>query len=70
MDEHGGIGPGSGAVHHIALDCGGHDDMVARLERLGVQHRRNAVPAIGLRQIFVHDPNGVMVELNFPGQPF
>ncbi len=57
--------PGSGAVHHIAFNCSGYDAMIARLERLCVAHRTNHVTEIGLRQIFIHDPNGVMLELNF-----
>jgi catechol 2,3-dioxygenase-like lactoylglutathione lyase family enzyme len=63
-------GTGGGAVHHIALDCAGFEAMEERLEGLGVERRINQVPPIGLRQIFVHDPNGVMVELNFFGAPF
>jgi catechol 2,3-dioxygenase-like lactoylglutathione lyase family enzyme len=59
------IGADTGAVHHVALDCTGHDDMVARLERLGVEHRLNHVRAIDLKQIFVRDPNGVLLELNY-----
>jgi catechol 2,3-dioxygenase-like lactoylglutathione lyase family enzyme len=59
------IGADTGAVHHIALDCSGHDAMVARLDRLDVAHRANHVTAIDLKQIFVHDPNGVLIELNY-----
>jgi catechol 2,3-dioxygenase-like lactoylglutathione lyase family enzyme len=55
----------TGAVHHIALDCSDHDAMIARLDRLGVCHRDNHVTAIDLKQIFVHDPNGVLIELNY-----
>jgi len=59
------IGTDTGAVHHVALDCSDHDAMIARLDRLGVPHRDNHVVAIDLRQIFVHDPNGVLLELNY-----
>ena len=59
------IGADTGAVHHVALDCEGHDAMVAKLERLGLEHRLNHVKAIDLKQIFVHDPNGVLLELNY-----
>lgn len=55
----------TGAIHHVALDCTDHDAMVARLEQHGLAYRCNDIPAIELRQIFVHDPNGVLVELNF-----
>jgi len=59
------IGTDTGAVHHVALDCTGHDEMVDRLDRLGVDHRLNHVQAIDLKQIFVRDPNGVLLELNY-----
>ncbi len=58
-------GQGSGAVHHVALDCSDHAAMLARLATLGLAHRCNDVPSIGLAQIFVSDPNGVLIELNF-----
>jgi catechol 2,3-dioxygenase-like lactoylglutathione lyase family enzyme len=60
-------GETTGAVHHVALKCAGHAEMVARLEARGLAHSFNDVPSIGLRQIFVVDPNGVLLELNFPG---
>lgn len=60
---------GTGAVHHVALDCAGHDAMVAALEGRGLPYRLNHVAPIDLKQIFVHDPNGVLLELNYrPGK--
>lgn len=62
-------GGGTGAVHHVALDCAGHDAMVARLDGLGLAYRLNHVGQIDLKQIFVQDPNGVLLELNYrPGK--
>lgn len=57
----------TGAVHHIALNCSGYDEMIARLDRRAADFQRNTVAAIGLRQIFTMDPNGVLLELNFFG---
>jgi catechol 2,3-dioxygenase-like lactoylglutathione lyase family enzyme len=57
----------TGAVHHVALRCAGHAEMTARLTDHGLDHRHNRVDSIGLRQIFVQDPNGVLFELNFFG---
>jgi hypothetical protein len=51
----------------VALRCSGYDEIRARLTRRGVEHRLNEVTAIGLRQIFVLDPNDVLLELNFFG---
>lgn len=62
------VGGDTGPVHHVALDAHDHDAMVVRLDRLGVGHRRNHVEAVGLRQIFVRDPNGVLLELNYRGE--
>ena len=59
------IGQDTGAVHHVALACYGHDAMLATLDRLGLEHRENHVVAIDLKQIFVRDPNGVLLELNY-----
>jgi len=42
-------------------------ELRARLKSRGLEHRLNEVPAAGLRQIFVLDPNGVLLELNFFG---
>ncbi len=59
-----GIGP-TGAIHHVALNCSGYDEMCSRLTARGMDYQLNTVTAIGLRQIFTQDPNGVLLELNF-----
>lgn len=59
------IGDDTGPVHHIALDCSDHDAMTARLDKMGLEYRLNHVKAIDLKQIFVRDPNGVLLELNY-----
>ncbi len=55
----------TGALHHVAFNCTGHEAMVARLDARGMEYRRNLVPSIGLVQLFVIDPHGVLLELNF-----
>ena len=57
----------TGALHHIALRCSGYDATLARLAAMALDYRTNRVPAAGLRQLFVHDPDGVLLELNFFG---
>lgn len=57
----------TGALHHVALNCGGYDATLDRLRLRGLAHHCNHVSAIGLRQIFVKDPNDVLLELNFFG---
>ena len=62
------MAPGpTGALHHIAFRCTGYDDTLARATAMAVDHRCNEVTAIGLRQLFVTDPDGVLLELNFFG---
>jgi catechol 2,3-dioxygenase-like lactoylglutathione lyase family enzyme len=57
----------TGALHHVALRCSGYEELRARLTRRGIAHQLNEVTAVGLRQIFVLDPNQVLLELNFFG---
>lgn len=58
-------GPTTGAVHHVALNCEGFADMVDRLKARSLAYEVNDVASIGLKQVFVVDPNGVLLELNF-----
>ena len=63
------VDPGpTGALHHVALRCSGYEEVRTRLTRRGIGHRLNEVAAVGLRQIFVLDPNQVLLELNFFGK--
>lgn len=55
----------TGSIHHVALRCSGYGEMVGRLGVRGLDYRANDVASIGLRQLFVMDPNGVLLELNF-----
>ncbi len=62
------VTPGpTGALHHVALNCTGFDDMIARLTARGLEYRSNTVAAIRLRRVFAPDPNSVLLELNFFG---
>lgn len=60
------VRPGpTGALHHVALNCSGYEETLARLDAHALAYRVNRVAAIGLRQVFTLDPNGVLFELNF-----
>ena len=63
------VHPGSetGAIHHVALNCSGYDEVVGKLDAMGAEYQTNLVAAIGLRQVFTADPNNVLLELNFFG---
>ena len=60
-----GTGAGTGAFDHIAFRGRDAGETVARLKRHGVAFREGQVPGLGLHQVFVRDPNGIMVEMNF-----
>ena len=57
---------GTGAIDHVAFFGTGLAPMLARLQQHGIAVRERSVPLLGLHQVFVDDPNGVVVELNFP----
>jgi len=57
---------GTGAVDHLAFMAEDIDEMRDRLQRASIPSREREVPLLGLRQIFIEDPNGVTIELNFP----
>lgn len=57
--------PGTGAADHIAFHGNDADDILQRLQQHDIAYGRNDVPEAGLLQLFVTDPNGVKVELNF-----
>jgi catechol 2,3-dioxygenase-like lactoylglutathione lyase family enzyme len=62
------VTPGpTGSIHHVALNCSGYDDVIGRLDAREMDYQSNLVAAIGLRQVFTMDPNGVLLELNFWG---
>ncbi len=57
--------PDSGVVHHVAFVSRGFDGMKHRLSSKGMPFDARQVPGGELWQIFVNDPNGVMIELNY-----
>jgi len=57
--------PDSGVVHHVAFASRGFDGMKQRLESKKMPYDARQVPGGDLWQIFVDDPNGVLIELNY-----
>lgn len=57
---------GSGAVDHIAFFATGLETMLSHLKTVGVPCRERTVPSIGLHQLFLDDPSGIVIELNYP----
>jgi catechol 2,3-dioxygenase-like lactoylglutathione lyase family enzyme len=55
----------SGVIDHIAFGSRGFEAMKRHLGHKGVEFRVNEVPNSSRRQIFLTDPNNVLIELNF-----
>ena len=55
----------SGVVHHVAFASRDFAGMKQRLQSKGMKFDARQVPGGELWQIFVNDPNGVMIELNY-----
>lgn len=60
-------GAPTNALHHVALRCTGFDAACGRLDALGLPYRTMDQSRIGLKQIFLADPNAVNLELTFLG---
>jgi catechol 2,3-dioxygenase-like lactoylglutathione lyase family enzyme len=58
-------GGATGAIHHVAFECDALDETIARIEARGLRYERAELPEIRLTQLFVVDPNNVLLELNF-----
>jgi catechol 2,3-dioxygenase-like lactoylglutathione lyase family enzyme len=53
------------ALDHLALACEGLDETLERLKTHSVHYDLERVPASNQVQVFVRDPAGVSLELNF-----
>jgi catechol 2,3-dioxygenase-like lactoylglutathione lyase family enzyme len=57
--------PDSGVIDHVAFGSRGFEAMKQHLAQKSVPFRVNEVPNSSRRQIFLSDPNNVLIELNF-----
>ncbi|PRE11396.1 VOC family protein [Burkholderia multivorans] len=57
---------GTGTVDHIAFLATGVEAMWQTLRTENIAWRDRTVPSLGLHQVFIEDPSGVTIELNFP----
>lgn len=57
--------PGTGPLDHIAFTGDDYEAQVERLRRHRLAFHPHDSPEIGLRQIFLEDPNGLKLELNY-----
>ncbi len=56
---------GTAAIDHVSVVCQGYSSFKAQFEKFALVYRENLVPATPLWQLFIHDPNGVLLELTF-----
>jgi len=56
----------TGNFDHIAFTADDFDGMKRHFHTLGVHFREQKVPGARVWQLFVTDPNNVVVELNYP----
>ena len=57
---------GTGTIDHVAFVAEDVDGMRAHFRAHGAEVRERTVPSLNLHQMFLDDPNGVTIELNFP----
>jgi catechol 2,3-dioxygenase-like lactoylglutathione lyase family enzyme len=65
-DRNAGKDKGTGNLDHIAFIASKLPDMKQRLAKQKIAYEERVVPMLGQIQLFLEDPNGIMVELNFP----
>lgn len=57
----------AGVVDHIAFLASNPQEFIDRFRRLGMDFRPRSLPESELYQLFIKDPNGLTIELNFFG---
>jgi catechol 2,3-dioxygenase-like lactoylglutathione lyase family enzyme len=57
----------TGRLDHIAFRGRDAAATIAKLKANNIAYRENEIPDARLHQIFVRDPNGIMIEMNFRG---
>ena len=62
----GGVERQTGNFQHVAFNATGLDDLRARLGAAGIEFSEKTLPEFGLHQVFVDDPDGVEIEINYP----
>lgn len=62
------IAQGSRPIHHIAFRAANRREMTRRFKDRGITYLEQQASKQDLYQVFVRDPNGITVELNFPAE--
>jgi catechol 2,3-dioxygenase-like lactoylglutathione lyase family enzyme len=56
---------GTGAIDHIAFLADGLPTMLSHLKGINFPFQERTVPGLGLHQLFLYDPQGIKIELNY-----
>lgn len=67
--ESGRLDEGSGAIDHISINCAGIRSAIDRIKADNMPVDVRLVPGLQLQQVFLRDPDGVLIELNFRDEP-
>jgi catechol 2,3-dioxygenase-like lactoylglutathione lyase family enzyme len=67
LEKGGAAATGSGAIHHVAFSADGAQEFLTRLSAMNAKYLVRDVPGLDQRQVFVTDPNGILVEVSFEG---
>ena len=55
----------TGPFDHYAFQAADLAGVIARLKAAGIAYELFTIPGLGRKQVFVEDPDGVKIELNF-----
>lgn len=55
----------AGYLDHIAFRLEGIERFTQKLSQLNIPYKINPVPQLNMQQVFLHDPTGIKLEINF-----
>lgn len=55
----------TGLFNHVAFMGENRDAMAVRLDSAGIEYELHERPEMNRSQLFVHDPNGILLEITF-----
>ncbi len=54
-----------GFLDHLAFRLTGRDAFTDKLSALNIEYHIKLVPQLNMQQVFLHDPSGIKLEVNF-----